>query len=103
VSTGEENDKVIFRFKAGLPRLQAKAKTLGVSPHRLARELVEIGLDEGWADGARTNPGPPPIDEYRELLMRACFAVIVALSPTMDEEETGKWIQDVFGETGGQP
>ncbi len=102
MSEPDENDKVIFRFKSGLPRLQAKAKALGMSPHRLARELVEIGLTEGWADGPRTQPGPPPPDEYRALLMKACFAVIVALSPTMDEEATTAWLLEVFGAEGEQ-
>lgn len=95
------NDKVIFRFKKGMPRLLAKAKSLGMSPHHLARELVSVGLDEGWADGQRTRPGPPPKDEYKALLIRACFAVIVAISPTMDEAQTAEWLAEVFDEHEG--
>lgn len=96
MSEPDEKNKVIFRFKDGLPRLRAKAQAMGISPNRLARELVKLGLDLGWADGVRTRPGPPPEDEYKALLVKACFAVIVALSPDMDELATTAWLSEVF-------
>ena len=96
----DEKDKVIFRFKDGLPRLRAKAQAMGIRSNHLARDLVNLGLDLGWADGVRTRPGPPPEDEYKALLVKACFAVIVALSPSMDEAETAAWLGEVFADTG---
>lgn len=97
MSTSTEKDQVIFRSRETLRRLTEKAGPLGLSPHQLAKELVKIGLDEGWADGRRTRPGPPPPDVFEELIMRAAFAVIVALSPTMNEADTADWVAEVFG------
>ena len=91
-----EKDKIIFRSRELYERCAEKAKLLQCSPNQLARELVKIGLDQGWADGMPVAKAPPHLDEFRALLRKATWCLIVALSPSMDEAEVDHFLRQTF-------
>ena len=96
MSDSNEKDKIIFRSREVYERCVEKAKLRKCSPNQLARELVKIGLDQGWADGMPVTQAPPPLDQYRALLRKAAWCLIVALSPTMDEAQADQFLRETF-------
>ena len=96
MSEPEKKDQIIFRNREVYERCVEKAKLRKCSPNHLARELVKIGLDQGWADGMPVTQPPAPLGEYRALLRRAVWCLIVALSPTLDEAQAEQLLRETF-------
>jgi plasmid stability protein len=78
---------VIFRLTAEEHRLlKAYAAARGRSPGQAARDLTLAGL--------RSGPAAPPT--ALAAARKAAFAVIVALSPDLDEQGTEELLREVF-------
>ena len=81
------HDQVIFRLGAEEHQLlSAYAKARGQSPGQAARDLMLAGL--------RGGPAAPPTQGMAA--RKAAYAIIVALSPDMDEEAAERFLQEVY-------
>jgi hypothetical protein len=80
-------EPVTFRLTAEERQLlDAYATARGQSPGHAARDLTVVGL-------RKTPPAPPTAVS---IARKAAFAIIVALSPTLDEAATEQLLQEVY-------
>jgi hypothetical protein len=80
-------DQVIFRLSAEEHELlSAYAKARGQSPGQAARDLTLAGLQGG----------PPAPSTFVTAARKAAYAIIVAVSPDMDEAATERFLSEVF-------
>ena len=81
------HDQVIFRLSAEEHQLLADyARARGQSPGQAARDLMLAGL--------RGGPAAPPT--FVTAARKAAYAVIVALSPDLDEQATERLLQEIY-------
>ncbi len=84
-----KSDQVIFRLNAEeYQLLSAYARARGQSPGQAARDLTLAGL--------RGGPAAPPT--FVTAARQAAYAIIVALSPDMDEEAAERFLREVYDE-----
>jgi hypothetical protein len=82
-------EQVIFRLSAEEHQLlSAYARARGQSPGQAARDLTLAGL--------RGGPAAPPTSVAA--VRKAAFAIIVALSPDLDEEAAERLLREVYDE-----
>lgn len=96
----KRKEPLSFRFKRAdeEARFRARADELGCTTSELARELILMGLDGELAGAERPSAPPnPSATEIRQLVIRAAWATIVALSPDLDEEAAAEFLRGVFG------
>jgi hypothetical protein len=80
-------DQVIFRLSFEEHQLlSAYARARGQSPGQASRDLTLAGL--------RGGPAAPPT--FVTAARKAAYAIIVALSPDMDEEAAERFLSEVF-------
>jgi hypothetical protein len=83
------NDQVIFRITAEELMLLANyASARGQSPGQAARDLTLAGL----------RGGPTAHPTFVTAVRKAAFAIIVAVSPDMDEAAAEQFLQEVYDE-----
>jgi hypothetical protein len=83
------HEQVIFRLSAEEHQLlSAYAKARGQSPGQAARDLTLAGL--------RGGPAAPPT--FVTAARKAAYAIIVALSPDLNEEATERLLREVYDE-----
>lgn len=93
-----------FRFKTldDEAKFLARVKVLGTSTSILARDLIGLGLDREALSAEPAGPlaeAPPQVpDELKRLVVKAAWAVVVAISPQLDEAAAAEFLRGIFGE-----
>lgn len=91
-----------FRTPTDETKFLAKVKELGTTSSDLARDLIGLGLDReelgAVSEGSRLEIRPQIPEEFKRLVVKAAWSVIVALSPDLTEDSAAEFLRGVFGD-----